>query len=192
MVRRERLAPPGPKRTAAQSRSGRKSASDAQAEPRITLEAPVSGVNTTIPADRRPIRRSAASTRRQGEADRIQRVRFAITVAMTGTSASSVSTLEGNRVVQTAQYASPRSPATTAASRKDDTNGPSRRPPGGTLPSAAACRRVRAIAEPSRRGPTRFRCNCEEEAEAPSAGPAGAWAIRVRRRREKSAHAAAA
>ncbi len=70
-----------------------------------------------------------ASSRRRSEACRSHCRPCVIATTMAGTSVSSVSMLEKNRVRHTSQYGSPLKPATTAASANDDTKGATRTAP---------------------------------------------------------------
>ena len=99
------LAPPGPKRTAAQSMNGRTTAKGVPIGPeRVPLSA--DPVNTAIPAIRSSAPRHAASTVRASDMGRGQALPRVAAMTSAGTTVSSVRALEKSRVCQTLQYGS--------------------------------------------------------------------------------------
>ncbi len=123
VVSSERLAPSGPKRTAAQSRKGNSHASGETGGPARAAMTPLPAAKTKMEAVSKRTPSSAASVRRRGEGRRAGSRKAQTAVRMAGATVSSVRTFEENRVRQTSQYGSPPNDATAAASANEETKG---------------------------------------------------------------------
>src|SRR2546428_10458361 len=125
VVRMERLAPPGPERTEAHRRNGRRKAIWVWGDP--GRDPAIGSMKVATPTPTSVVARRAASALRAGAVLRIQAGPTLISITIAGGSASSVRVLEKNRVRQTSQYGSPRIVVTTPASADEDAKG-GRRP----------------------------------------------------------------
>jgi hypothetical protein len=123
VVRSDRAAPPGPKRTAAQRINGRRKASSVRGESGMAPRPLIGPAKTTMPTARSVPARNTASACRARDAPCNQADPAVITATRAGTSVTAVSTLEKSRVRQTSQYGSPRSVITTAASANEEAKG---------------------------------------------------------------------
>src|SRR3989449_7064316 len=133
VVRMERLAPPGPKRTEAHRRNGRRKAIWVWGDP--GRDPAIGSMKVATPTPTSVVARRAASALRAGAVLRIQAGPTLISITIAGGSASSVRVLEKNRVRQTSQYGSSRIVATTPASANEDAQGGKR--PAPTLQAGA-------------------------------------------------------
>src|SRR2546427_230369 len=121
VVRMERLAPPGPKRTEAHRRNGRRKAIWVWGDP--GRDPAIGSMKVATPTPTSVVARRAASALRAGAVLRIQAGPTLISITIAGGSASSARVLEKNRVRQTSQYGSSRIVVTTPASANEDAKG---------------------------------------------------------------------
>src|SRR3989441_11570654 len=121
VVRMERLAPPGPKRTEAHRRNGRRKAIWVWGDP--GRDPAIGSMKVATPTPTSVVARRAASALRAGAVLRIQAGPTLISITIAGGSASSVRVLEKNRVRQTRQYGSAPSGGHTAAPANRDPRG---------------------------------------------------------------------
>ena len=106
VVSSETLVPPGPNRTAAQDSAGSSRARGTPGEARNALECSTASI-TSVHMPNGSTASPTASSRRRSEARRSHCRPCVIATTMAGTSVSSVSMLEKNRVRHTSQYGSP-------------------------------------------------------------------------------------
>ena len=116
------LKPPGPNRTAAQKSTGSRKANCVPGSLSAAMRSNA-GPNATMPTASGATARRAPSRRRNGAAFLIHGSSRVTAITMAGTSMSSVSVFEKNRVRHTSQYGSALNRETTAASANEDRNG---------------------------------------------------------------------
>src|SRR2546422_10241055 len=122
VVRMERLAPPGPKRTEAHRRNGRRKAIWVWGDP--GRDPAIGSMKVATPTPTSVVARRAASALRAGAVLRIQAGPTLISITIAGGSASSVRGVEMDRVRQTSQYGSSLISGATPASAHADAEGP--------------------------------------------------------------------